>query len=1528
MKSKISNKKLIIYSLIFVLFLAGSFAIYKVISALTEHAIISDITMTSIETGNNIDPEGEDNLVINCTNGSNCVNTYTPSKDSSKDNILVKSFDKIKYNFEFNIIDSDNNENDIEDATVNLKITLNGDDKKYVTFDKEKCSDDGICTIKNNSSFETTKYSVSLTVNNAPNGYEIHPTFSFDVVENNNDTPISLGYNTTSENNYYYSYTNNNYSIVGPSNYMPTIVSSKPENLSYTLYAEDNFNQSTVYNDLNGRFITYLLGIKTDGVLSGSYYGNDEISFKVDFNQDGHLDAVSDNNWIRLYTNNVVDGIRPISYKLPYSGSNEQSKNIKKPGTLNVTKENDKYTIKISNYDILLDNATLNADGTNVNGNYITTIALTNFSPRSEEDGNNIIHNNMNIYSMDDVQIDTASIQNVNEQLGTITQNEETDNTMDYLTTSSFYEDNEVNSLSLKDGGSGSVSKGTTVKYITRFKNNKTSSKKGLKEVIKFDTYAYRILPYDDLKDINITVKCGKSECSNISSNDFEVRFVGGSFNYKNGDTIQYVLNNAYDSRLSNNDRNTASNCLNINMSSLSNDQIMNLYGGPCIKGTNEATYNKLSDAVITNDDDNTEIPIGKIIVQTKKDVVIPDGAEVIIAVKARVKNVSDTSHNYQATTMITTSDYDTNLIYYAPQINDAISPNNYIKTYYRGNSVVDSNSNIGDSLKIVNYTLRQNITVTNTKSDGSVKTKYRTTENETITYKVETKVNDNNMEVGADDTWYIKNIYVNVFIPNTLVYIPDSGLIEPISVTTDNNGTYLRYQVVSPSDKTKPNMSIKDIYFKTKLVPTLSGRSTAITVTSNPECINVNNEVDTTLWSGRNAEFTIYGTGVSEVIGTQSIGTSGSIIEKNGTIDYVLNAYNNTGERVTDYSLLDILPYNNDENGSKFSGTYTVKITSNSVSLDKFKCTKEEPYKITRNDDSIWEECSNISNDFVEGITGIRVDNVSIDADAYMGEIIISLKTKDNKSSDSYNNRFLGYTRVSNDNISNIINASVVNRSISGVAFLDSSCKGIKNENSTYISNIPVTLYKVVDGELNKVGETVTNENGYYAFTNLSKGRYKIRTKYDTLKYDLALRYATEDTSLDSDAYQLDDEGTIEISDKSESSKGIVLYPPYNNITNMDIGLLPKQTFGFTMSKYITKIDLSYNGIIDTKNYENTSKVLINVKNSLKATAKVYYGISITNNSNKAGYINLVKEDIPEGFIFYEDYPENAGWFKTDDMLGNRSLENTVIYPNETVYLNIVLFMPAREEAGTFINTASVAEISEYKPIETVVNDEKYVNDDNYVVGDRIRYAGMDFHVIDAVPNGKEQILTLLADSNSISMNHLNNTSDVYKWSRSNINSYINGEWLNNHGINASSLIGFNICDDASGLFNENANGGVVESINCASNQYTVSKVRLLTQNEFNTLISNLTDTSFLLNNNFWLMDSVYASKVDGTYNEYGVLNNDYDTSNLVKYINVSNSSILPVQSNSGFNKNVNATTSLDVRPVIKISTHNIIFE
>ncbi len=79
------------------------------------------------------------------------------------------------------------------------------------------------------------------------------------------------------------------------------------------------------------------------------------------------------------------------------------------------------------------------------------------------------------------------------------------------------------------------------------------------------------------------------------------------------------------------------------------------------------------------------EIPITKIVVQTKKGIILPDSAKVIVEINLRVRNVSDLTQTYQTVVMAKSSDYDSNVTYYSPRItndsNSITNPNNYNKT-------------------------------------------------------------------------------------------------------------------------------------------------------------------------------------------------------------------------------------------------------------------------------------------------------------------------------------------------------------------------------------------------------------------------------------------------------------------------------------------------------------------------------------------------------------------------------------------------------------------------------------------------------------------------------------------------------------------------------------------------------------------------------------------------------------------------------------------------------------------------------
>lgn len=1534
----ISSKKkfILIFSLVLIL-LIGSFTLYNVLGfaeAANDNKIaMKDVKITNIETGFGTF-DSSDDLVVD-TDGYT-INSYTAGNDSSKDNRLVRSFDSITYHFEFNIMGK-NDQKDYDNRKVSIKVTLNDEEAKYVTFDantpageKSHTYDfDDIYTYGNDFNV-----SITLYVLGAKNGSMIDP--KFEIYESTNTDPnyvVTLG---NSGNNHNYSYESSNankYSTTSSFNsYMPTIVSSKTANMNIKLLPQTNEGQKATYNNLVGRYLTYVFGIEIVGDntkgIKGYTMSEGNITFNANLSQNGSTKTIlTDSSFARLYGSDTISGINPIVVALPYSSSSsDSSKKTKNPGDIKLTKVDDSnYSITISNYKPTYSSVKVNADGSSISNseNIIGTYALTIFSSRTIEDAKNDITTNMLINNIKAVDTAGANLTIGDKTASAINKYYEE---VDYSLTGAFYDlgGSKVSQGKYNDGtttydninGMGSTSKGASLTYKTTFNYKKTLSDEGLKEVIKIDPNAFRVIQVDGKNDIKITVE--SQDGSKLSTNDFEVKYVSGSFDNTNYSAKNY---STLDNRLNNEDSDSiksACTIVNKNLKDYSVNQIQNLYGGPCIEAnkTIETTFDNIVDAKTK---DNNEIPITKVIVQTKKGVKLPDTAKVIIEVGIKVRDVNDLTQNYQITSLATSSDYDAKLTYYAPRItnddNSITSPNNYNKTVYKGSNIsyIDIDSSWGDSLKIVNFTSKQTITVTNKNSDGSIKTNYNANSGETINYNIKTNIVDNNQLAGADDVWYINNLKIYVTIPSGLIYVPDKDLGTPLVATDDNGNTLLTY--ILPY--TKPNQKIDDINFKAIVSPTIKGSAVPITVSSRVEAININNETDTSHFGSLSDSFTIYATGIQNVIVTQKIGDSGSVVERDSEFSYILSGYNNVSTNITDYTIVNILPSSGDKNGSKFSGTYKVKVTlPSTLGNAKVYCSTQKYSQLTNevlNKNNKFEEC-NIIDEYVDA-TAIQIKDISINSDSYMDDIVVSIKPTGNNYSDKYINSFIGGSLTYSQNESNKIETRVVSRNISGRVFVDIDEDGIKEDVDTYLSDIPLTLYKLdSDNNLTKVNDTTTDKNGYYKFDDLDVGRYKVRANYNSSLYDLTLRYATQDTSVDSDAYKIE-EGTIEISNKrtSDESDGIKVTREIESVENMNIGLISRKNFGFDISKYITKIDLNYNNTLNTYNYDNQNKVLLSVKNSLRASAKIYYGIKIENNSTKAGYVKLIDENIPNGLTFDANDSTNKGWFYQNGSLQNISLENDLINPGESRYLTIALNMPRQEQAKSFINTVTLLDIQEYKQ-ESLANDTT-LDTNLYKIGEAVSYAGISWHVVNTNDSDdKEQILTLLADSGTIKtkMNHTTKNSDIYKWSDSLINKYINGDFTSENTLDLPILYDNSICDDASGLPIASYGGTLLSEGTCQSNIYNKYKVRLLTEKEFETLLSTQSDLGWLTTGNFWLENSSY---INPEYDVYGVQTNSVGTK--AKAV-VNNTSI----------QDTLASTKLEVRPVITISSRNVILE
>lgn len=141
-----------------------------------------------------------------------------------------------------------------------------------------------------------------------------------------------------------------------------------------------------------------------------------------------------------------------------------------------------------------------------------------------------------------------------------------------------------------------------------------------------------------------------------------------------------------------------------------------------------------------------------------------------------------------------------------------------------------------------------------------------------------------------------------------------------------------------------------------------------------------------------------------------------------------------------------------------------------------------------------------------------------------------------------------------------------------------------------------------------------------------------------------------------------------------------------------------------------------------------------------------------------------------------------------------------------------------------------------------------------NYVLGQEVRLGNITFNVVGFT----DSEVTLLAKYNTLNvMAHCLRTNsnefcyyesvfdyEHYTWKNSQVNKYLNNEWLQNTGIDPNIVISKTICSGHT----TQENSGTLHSPGrtCGGNLVT-SKVRLLTMEEFNYVNDNITEKNWL---------------------------------------------------------------------------------
>ena len=1027
-----------------------------------------------------------------------------PGNDSSEENEIVRSFDKVTWVLDATLaLNADATQAYCEGGEINIEATIPENCKDIVKWDLESMgwAENGKVT-ENGTKF-TAKYSMSdtgitvpgkqglvlvLNVLGASNGTTIEPTFKLWLTGNEEKDKISI------EDNY---------------NDKKVVVSATP-NYNITLKRNGELMNKTTLDygegDIEGRIYGYSLALQLyntneDKGLKGIEYPKGDIKFDVDLNmsrtmansteQEDITDECTPILWnykINEETENgIIDnrtmkfgsGLTQYERLFPYGRKiTDRTRSTYQSGNISMVQEGEKIKVTISDYafDGIFPTYAYYKVPTSVPifGDNIGCINVSYFQIFVPGKEANSISNRKYYLTVSDSNFDAMSS---SETIVTNQQNTEDDSiSAEY----SIIEGSNVlygQSMQFTSGlgtnyetGDAKITVGKDFELFSKFSMSVSSDKnlKSATKFIKFDGDGVEPILYND-------------------GSKYRKEYFNGDMEFN----VWYITKKDGTNWSSQSEMNNA----NIeDMLYFSNIEDIP-EGYKCIGEYFESTTGEITP--ITGDNNR-------------------------VVIKLKVKNSATVGKTYgfTATTKVWNENVDRSLYTITkqnfnewPKYTWTSGNRNYIKTEYDENGeIIPGTHNggwgYGQSLLI----LGGELTVSK-KSFGNdlttEKTNYDMGKNEfDITYKLEPKITVNDINTKASKI----NLKIVDLLPKGVEYIPRTSNYNEPEVTLNEDGTTQLVWYIN--DKTIGD-NIEPITYKAHINEESTNgtqyKSKAIiseVIGENGETKIGNSKVEFRTTANKInivnlASYAVYQTAVTP------------ITELNGNIHLKITAINKTYSNLNDFKLLDILPYNNDELGSKFEGNYTLRkidVTSTNVNtLEPVDASDINLYITEENsarsnvsvkdndlgNNSIWKKVSANQN-ITKEATGIALEGILKARERL--EVDIYLKTNGNKIDDVYKNIVKVQTDTKTEEMqTSVVETRVIKRELSGKVWFDSNKNGIIDGDENYLQGVKLTLLngdgsrtKDVDGV--DMAQETTDENGNYCFENLLRGTYKVQ--------------------------------------------------------------------------------------------------------------------------------------------------------------------------------------------------------------------------------------------------------------------------------------------------------------------------------------------------------------------------------------------------------------------------------------------------
>lgn len=371
--------------------------------------------------------------------------------------------------------------------------------------------------------------------------------------------------------------------------------------------------------------------------------------------------------------------------------------------------------------------------------------------------------------------------------------------------------------------------------------------------------------------------------------------------------------------------------------------------------------------------------------------------------------------------------------------------------------------------------------------------------------------------------------------------------------------------------------------------------------------------------------------------------------VELGENVQYDMVMKNNSITNQANLVALDILPYNGDDRGTDFDGTYIVKqIIVQQTSAANTNLTLHTTTGTTvrtlnaRSTDLLtavtWANPAGVSSDggktmtyYINGpLTGLLLTSAVFEAQS-RAKITVILEPSDNLAGNVYaNNATMDGTNFSAMVTAPVVSATVVQRSISGLAWIDINKNGQQDATELKLPGLEAQLYAVTrdaggnitattrvtsDIEGNAFGTVITDAAGRYTFEKLPAGEYQVRL------------YGYDDLSID--AWQVT---TLQASGVSESinsnAVGVFTGDTLNYATIDGISLPDKQAL--TISVYNSRYNDAgfYAPTSFAKDVSPASGTPVRVGDVLTYTIRVEFPAAGVTKS-------FITDTIPEGTMF-----------------------------------------------------------------------------------------------------------------------------------------------------------------------------------------------------------------------------------------------------------------------------------------------------